>query len=127
MPEGVSLLDSISDQATLPPWMSAAHFDEYVAAFAASGFKGPLAWYRCLDRNWSLTAFLQDRKIAQPALFLVGDRDPVRHYAGPHEAAQKTWLTDLRGQMVLPGAGHWLQQERADEVSAALVEFVRGL
>ncbi|MNR06168.1 Alpha/beta hydrolase family protein [compost metagenome] len=126
MPEGVSLLDSISDQATLPPWMSAAHFDEYVAAFAAPGFKGPLDWYRCLDRNWGLTAFLRGQKIAQPALFMVGERDPVRHYAGPHEAAQKDWLTDLRDQIVLRSAGHWLQQERADEVSAVLVEFLRG-
>ena len=127
MPEGVSLLESISDQATLPPWMSEAHFKEYVAAFTASGFRGPLDWYRCLDRNWALTGFLQGRKIAQPALFLVGDRDPVRHYAGPHEAAQKDWLTDLRGQVVLPGAGHWLQQERGEEVSAALTTFLRGL
>lgn len=127
MPEGVSLLGGISDRATLPPWMSEAHFAEYVAAFAASGFRGPLDWYRCIDRNWSLTGFLQGRRIDQPALFLVGERDPVRHYAGPHEAAQADWLTDLRGQVVLPGAGHWLQQERADEVSAALVGFLRGL
>ena len=76
--EGVSLLDSISDQAALPPWMSETHFTEYVAAFAGSGFKGPLDWYRCLDRNWTLTAFLQGQKIAQPSLFLVGDRDPVQ-------------------------------------------------
>jgi len=58
---------------------------------------------------------------------MVGDRDPVRHYAGPQEAAQQEWLTDLRGQIVLPGAGHWLQQERANEVNAALTEFLRGL
>ena len=127
MPEGVALLDTIADDATLPPWMSEAHFDEYVAAFTASGFKGPLDWYRCLDRNWSLTAFLQGRTIVQPALFMVGDRDPVRHYAGPHEAGQKDWLIDLRGQIVLPGAGHWLQQERAEEVSATLIRFLRGL
>jgi pimeloyl-ACP methyl ester carboxylesterase len=58
---------------------------------------------------------------------MVGDRDPVRHYAGPHEAAQKDWLTALRGQIVLPGAGHWLQQERAVEVSTALVKFLHDL
>lgn len=127
MPEGVSLLQSISDRAALPPWMSPAHFQEYVAAFAASGFRGALDWYRCLDRNWGLTAFLQDARISRPALFLVGERDPVRHYAGPHEAAQKDWLTDLRGQVVLPGAGHWVQQERPDAVNAALLEFLRGL
>jgi pimeloyl-ACP methyl ester carboxylesterase len=127
LPEGVSLLDGIADAATLPPWMSAAHFDEYVAAFAAGGFKGPLDWYRCLDRNWALTAFLQDQRIAQPAFFLVGERDPVRHYAGQHEAGLKDWLTDLRGQVVAPGAGHWVQQERPEAVNTALLAFLAGI
>ena len=62
-----------------------------------------------------------------PSLFIVGEVDPVRRYAGPAEAAQKDWLTDLRGQIELKGAGHWIQQERPDEVNAALLEFLRGL
>jgi pimeloyl-ACP methyl ester carboxylesterase len=127
MPEGVSLTDSIADDATRPPWMSEAHFQEYVDAFSAGGFRGPVDWYRNLDRNWALTAFLQDRRIRQPALFIVGERDPVRHYAGPHEAGQKDWLTDLRGSHVLPDAGHWLQQERPDEINALLLDFLGAL
>ncbi|MET4683849.1 alpha/beta fold hydrolase [Brevundimonas faecalis] len=127
LPDGVSLMDSVSDRAAPPPWMSPDHFDAYVAAFAASGFKGPLDWYRCIDRNWALTAFLQDRGIDRPSLFLVGERDPVRRYAGVHEAGLKDWLTDLRGQIVLPDAGHWIQQERPEEVSAALARFLRDL
>lgn len=127
MPDGVSLTDSIADDATRPPWMSETHFREYVDAFAAGGFRGPVDWYRNLDRNWALTAFLQDQRIRQPALFVVGERDPVRHYAGPHEAGQKDWLTDLRAQVVVPGAGHWLQQERPDEVNRLLLDFLTGL
>jgi len=127
MPDGVSMLDSIADDATLPPWLSEDHFAEYVAAFTAGGFNGPINWYRNLDRNWSLTAHLQDAKIAQPSLFIVGERDPVRHYTGQHEAGLKDWLTDLRGQHVLPGAGHWLQQERLDEVNRLLLDFLAGL
>jgi pimeloyl-ACP methyl ester carboxylesterase len=127
LPDGVSLMDSVSDRAVPPPWMEPEHFDAYVAAFAASGFKGPLDWYRCIDRNWALTAFLQDRRIDRPSLFLVGERDPVRRYAGAHEAGLKDWLTDLRGQVVLPGAGHWIQQERPGDVSAVLAEFMRKL
>jgi len=125
--EGHDFLSEIPDDATLPPWMTADHLAEYVEAFSAGGFKGPLDWYRCLDRNWELTAFLQDRRIDQPAFFLVGERDPVRHYSGQHEAGLKDWLTDLRGQVVLPGAGHWVQQERAAEVNAALLGFLKGL
>lgn len=124
MPDGVSMLDSIADDATLPPWLSEPHFAEYVAAFSAGGFNGPINWYRNLDRNWALTAFLQDARIAQPSLFIVGERDPVRHYAGAHEATLKDWLNDLRGQHVLPGAGHWLQQERPDDVNRLLLGFL---
>ncbi len=124
---GVSLLESIDDDATLPPWLSEAHFAEYVAAFSSGGFRGPIDWYRCIDLNWSLTAFMQGKTIDQPSLFLVGERDPVRCYAGQHETGLSKWLTDLRGQTVLPGAGHWLQQERPEEISAALLAFLKGL
>ena len=124
IPPGEDMLSVVPGDATLPPWMSEAHFADYVAAFSTSGFKGPIDWYRCLDLNWSLTAFVQDRRIEQPSLFIVGERDPVRNYSGKHEAEQPLWLTDLRGQIVLPGAGHWIQQERPDAVNAALLEFI---
>lgn len=127
LPEGVSLTDSIAADARRPLWMSAEHFREYVDAFSAGGFQGPLDWYRNLDRNWVLTAFLQGQRIAQPSLFIVGERDPVRNYAGRHEAKLGDWLTDLRGLHVLPGAGHWLQQERPDEVNALLLGFLSTL
>ena len=124
---GQNFLSEVPEDATLPPWMSEAHHAEYVAAFTAGGFKGPLDWYRNLDRNWSLTAFVQDQRIRQPSMFIVGERDPVRHYAGQHEARLKEWLTDLRSQTILPGAGHWLQQERPDEVNVALIAFLRDV
>ncbi len=124
---GRTFISEVPDDATLPPWMSPDHFAEYVAAFQAGGFKGPLDWYRCLDLNWSLTAFVQDRRITVPSFFMVGDRDPVRHYAGQHEAGLKDWLTDLWGQVVVPGAGHWIQQERPEVVNAALIDFLQRL
>jgi pimeloyl-ACP methyl ester carboxylesterase len=60
-----------------------------------------------------------------PAAFVVGDRDPVRHYSGQHEAGLKDWLPGLRMQVVVPGAGHWIQQERAEEVNRLLLQFLR--
>lgn len=123
LPPGVSMLEQVPDRATRPPWMSEAHFAAYVAAFTAGGFEGPVNWYRAMDLNWSLTAFLQGQKIHPPALFIVGERDPVRHYSGAHEAGMADWLTDLRDRIVIPGAGHWIQQERPEVVNAALLSF----
>lgn len=125
--DGVDLITSIADDANLPPWMSEAHFREYVEAFTVGGFKGALDWYRNLDRNWVTTAWLQDKRIEVPAGFVVGERDPVRYYAGPAETGLREWAPDLRTQVVIPGAGHWIQQERPDEVNRLLLEFLRGL
>jgi pimeloyl-ACP methyl ester carboxylesterase len=37
------------------------------------------------------------------------------------------YIPQLRGTIMLPGCGHWTQQERAAEVNAAMIEFLRGL
>jgi pimeloyl-ACP methyl ester carboxylesterase len=34
-------------------------------------------------------------------------------------------VPNLRGEILLEGAGHWIQQERPAEVNAALIEFAR--
>lgn len=127
MPEGVDLLETIDEAATLPPWMTPAHFAEYVQAFSRGGFEAPLNWYRALDRNWTLTAYLQDQRITAPALFVVGEDDPVRHYAGGHEAGLKDWVPNLTRSVVVPGSGHWIQQERPETINALLIEFMAGL
>jgi pimeloyl-ACP methyl ester carboxylesterase len=39
----------------------------------------------------------------------------------------KHFVPGWRNAQILPGCGHWAQQERAAEVNAALLEFLRGL
>ena len=127
MPHGCDLLETIADQARLPPWLSPEHFQTYVSAFERGGFKGPLDWYRNIDHNWATTEALQDQVIHQPGLFMVGALDPTRHYTGQQEAGLAQTVPELRGHVVMPGAGHWLQQERPDEVSQALIAFLDQL
>ncbi len=124
---GVSFLESMGQPDGLPPWLTPEDFAVYVEAFQRSGFEGPLNWYRNLDRNWELTAFAQDRRIEVPALFMVGEKDPVRGYSGKGEAELEAWVPGLREKRVVAGAGHWLQQERLDEVNAALLQFLASL
>jgi pimeloyl-ACP methyl ester carboxylesterase len=94
----------------------------YVEAFERTGFSGGLAYYRNIDRNWELTADLDGRRIEQPALFLTGERDQVRQFM-PAEA-MNGWVTDLRDQVVVPGAGHWVNQEAPGEVNRALLQWL---
>jgi pimeloyl-ACP methyl ester carboxylesterase len=108
-----------------PPWLSEDELGVYVDAFQRTGFTGGLNWYRNIDRNWELTADVADRRVEQPAFFLTGELDPVRRFM-PAEA-MTGWVTDLRADIVIPGAGHWVQQQEPGAVNAALLGFLAGL
>jgi pimeloyl-ACP methyl ester carboxylesterase len=108
-----------------PEWLTEDDLRVYVETFERTGFTGGLNYYRNFDRNWELTEPIAGRRIEQPALFLTGSRDPVRGFI-PADAMDD-WCTDLRGKVVLDGAGHWVQQERPDEVNEALLAFLRDI
>jgi pimeloyl-ACP methyl ester carboxylesterase len=108
-----------------PPFWTLSDEELYVSTFERTGFAGGLNWYRNLDRNWELSADVADRRIEQPALFATGERDPVRRFMPP--AAMDGWVTDLRESIVVPGAGHWLQQQAPEVVSEMLVRFLRSV
>ena len=93
----------------------------YVETFERTGFTGGLNWYRAYDRTWEKLEPYAGRTIDQPALFLTGSRDPVRRFAPA--SAMDGYVTDLE-TVVVEGAGHWVQQERPDEVNAALLGFL---
>src|SRR4051812_46781229 len=61
----------------LPAWLNEADVDVFAAAYARTGFRGGLNWYRNIDRNWELTAPWNGALIAQPALFIAGTNDAV--------------------------------------------------
>jgi pimeloyl-ACP methyl ester carboxylesterase len=111
----------------LPAWLTEADVDFYTGEFARTGFRGGLNWYRNIDRNWELLAPFEGLKVTVPALYIAGDRDPVVRFAGMAELIPNLvdFVPDLRRTIMLPGCGHWTQQERPAEVNAALIEFLR--
>ncbi len=125
IPAGGGILDACTEPGELPGWLSQHDIDCYVEQYAQSGFTGPLNWYRNLDRNWELTGSWQHAKVPVPALFIAGERDPVLGFLSPERLASA--VPQLRASLLLPGCGHWTQQERADDVSAAIIDFVRSL
>jgi pimeloyl-ACP methyl ester carboxylesterase len=124
---GERLLDSGGLPDRLPAWLTEADIDHFAGEFARGGFRGPLNWYRNMDRSWERTAFLSGAKLRQPTLFAAGEHDPViEMYRPAYEALGET-VADLRGNALLPGAGHWVQQERPREVNELLAAFLAGL
>jgi len=128
-PRAARLLDGLSDPRPFPNWMSEADLDVYVEAFAAGGFHGPINRYRAQTLDFEESAAFRGKSIRQPACFIGGAKDAVRHfvpgadlYADPGAACE-----DFRGATILPGIGHWVQQEAPNETNAALEVFLRGL
>jgi pimeloyl-ACP methyl ester carboxylesterase len=94
-----------------------------------TGFRGGLNWYRNIDRNWELLASFSGAKVGVPALYVAGDRDPVLSFPGVKEqvANLAAVVPQLRQTIIVPGCGHWAQQERPEAVNAAMLDFLRAV
>jgi pimeloyl-ACP methyl ester carboxylesterase len=129
VPRAGGFLSGRAAPATLPAWISESDIDVYAGEFARTGFRGGLNWYRNIDRNWELLAPWSGAKVSVPALYVTGDRDLVLAFRGMDQLlpALKQFVPDLRQTLVLPGCGHWTQQERPAEVNTAMLRFLEQL
>ena len=129
IPRSGGFLTRTLDPELLPNWLTPADIDFYAGEFARTGFRGGFNWYRNIDRNWELLAPFAGVKVTVPALYVAGDRDVVVSFPGVADliANLKTFVPNLRETVMLPGCGHWTQQERPAEVNAALIGFLRSL
>jgi pimeloyl-ACP methyl ester carboxylesterase len=126
-PHGARLLDGLRDPDPFPAWLSRAEEDYFVGEFERSGFRGPLNRYRNHERDFAWQQGFRGRTITQPALFIGGDRDLVlRMLPGVDMVARMApHLPGLQGAHVLPGIGHWTQQEAPEAVNRLLLEWLQ--
>jgi epoxide hydrolase A/B len=127
MQSGMGFLGNREIPRSLPPWISEADVAYFAESYRASGFRGGLNWYRNIDRNWDLTAAWQGAQIRQPSIFIAGSQDEVVTglIGAKRVNDMEKVLPDLRRKLIIEGAGHWIQQECADEVNAALIGFLK--
>jgi pimeloyl-ACP methyl ester carboxylesterase len=113
----------------LPAWLTEADVDFYTAELTRSGFRGGLNWYRNIDRNWEILAPFAGARVTVPALYVAGERDLVLKFPGAAEliANLTHFVPKLAKTIILPGCGHWTQQERPAETNAAMIGFLRSL
>lgn len=129
VPKDGRFLRGAPPPATLPAWLTENDIDYYATQFRRTGFRGALNYYRNLDRNWEISAPLAGLPVTVPALYIGGDHDFIASLPGMDQvlANLKHFVPGLRKVQMLPGCGHWTQQERPDEVNAALLEFIQSL
>jgi pimeloyl-ACP methyl ester carboxylesterase len=125
-----TLLEGLTAPDEPPAWFTKADIDYYVGEFEKSGFFGPLSRYRNHTGDFHYLQAFKDRKIEQPAFFIAGDRDGAYNMFGavadPIETMRQ-FVPNLEGAHILPGCGHWTQQERPAEVNALLVPWLKSL
>ena len=125
IPAGARMRDRFSVPAQLPAWLDDA-FELYVAEFEHTGLTGGLNRYRNADRDWEDLERFAGRPIDVPALFIGGDRDGPTMWGAQSIANFPATLPRLWRSVILPGCGHWTQQERPAEVNQHLTEFLAG-
>lgn len=120
------MFTGLPDPETLPAWLTEADLDFYTGEFTRSGMRGPLNYYRNHDLTWELTAGGPDH-VDQPAFFIAGTNDGVILMAAEAYQAMPNHVRDLRINELIPGIGHWTQQEAPDRVNELIVEFLAEL
>jgi pimeloyl-ACP methyl ester carboxylesterase len=129
VPRNGGFLSTFPGPSVLPSWITEADVDFYAGEFKRVGFRGGLNWYRNIDRNWELLAPWVGAKMTVPAVYMAGDRDLVLSFRGIAQLlpALKQFVPNLQDTIILPGCGHWTQQERPNEVNTAVIKFLRSL
>jgi pimeloyl-ACP methyl ester carboxylesterase len=124
---GGMLRERFDAEAELPAWLTEEDLEFYVAGFERSGFRGPLNRYRNVDGDWQDLQPWRNRPITVPSLFIGGEKDGPTIWGARALERHASTLPALRGNHILAGCGHWVQQERPDEVNELLLGWLGDL
>jgi pimeloyl-ACP methyl ester carboxylesterase len=128
MPAAVAPHSPSAEDAARCSWLSDAELAVYTAEFARTGFQGSLNWYRCITDSSQMDELrmFDGARIRVPACYIAGAADwGIYQSPGALERMQHDVCARMQGVHLLEGAGHWVQQERASEVSSLLLDFLR--
>jgi pimeloyl-ACP methyl ester carboxylesterase len=116
------LLESFPQTDKLLAWLSQKDLDYYVYAYKKTGITPALNFYRNVDNDYKYLKEIYKKGIAQPVLFIGGGEEAAVRFGNIEP--MKNALLNFRRALILEGCGHWIQQERPDEVNKAIIEFL---
>nr|XP_033794337.1 bifunctional epoxide hydrolase 2 [Geotrypetes seraphini] len=97
-------------------------FQYYIQQFKKSGFRGPLNWYRNMEKNWQWSCSAADRKILVPALMVTAGKDFV--LLPQMSKGMEDWIPNLkRGH--IEECGHWTPMERPGALNEILINWLK--
>lgn len=129
VPKEIGFGGSPNTHITLPKWLSEEDVNYYATKFEQKGFTGGLNYYRALDLTWELMAPWTGEQIKVPVKFIVGDLDLTYNTPGVkeyiHNGGFKREVPYLQEMVVMEGVAHFINQERPEEISAHIYDFIK--
>lgn len=135
MDAATSMPDTVAPHMPTPAqvaacrWLPDAALQVYTGEYARTGFQGGLNWYRNSTdpQGQAELQLMAGRCIDVPALYIAGASDwGIHQRPGAFAAMQAGACSQLRGCHLLPGAGHWVQQEQPEAVNRLLLGFLQS-
>ena len=117
----MTFLKSMGEHNEIPHFLNKDDFDYYLNEFTRGGMRGPINWYRNIDRNWEMTKDTHEKKISPLSCFIVGEDDPVAKWTLINPSLHE----NLVSSHTIKSAGHWVQQEKPEEVNKLLLDFFK--
>ncbi len=134
MDAGLGMAETVAAEMPSPAeiaacrWLTEAELNVYAGEYARTGFQGGLQWYRCRTEGAGLGELqvFAGRSIDVPSVFIAGRSDwGIYQSPGAIERMQGAGCSAMRGVHLIEGAGHWVQQEKPDEVTELLLGFLK--
>jgi len=124
-----ALLTDLIDPNPFPQWLTPDDLTLFTSTFSRTGFRGAFNRYRAQTLDVTELTNIAGQPVTQPACFIAGALDPVRNFVPGVDAYAKAGAhcLDFRGTTILPGIGHWVQQEAPAATNEALAAFLAGL
>jgi pimeloyl-ACP methyl ester carboxylesterase len=129
MPQTVARDAPSAEQIQACRWLPDKDLEIYSSAFERTGFQGGLNWYRAADDIGCVNelATYMGQKITVPACFIAGACDwGIHQLPGALQAMSSSSCATFRGEHLIEGAGHWVQQEQPKAVADQLLRFLRS-
>jgi pimeloyl-ACP methyl ester carboxylesterase len=129
MPEVVVSMLNGSDPSVSTSWLSDSDLEVFLSEYERTGYQGELNWYRVLTSPAMTrdSLILAGGKIRVPTAFVTGAQDWSSYLIPGSIQAYNESCTDFRGVTTIPNAGHWVQEEQPEALTAAILKFLSGL
>ncbi|CAN1238730.1 Epoxide hydrolase A [Linum grandiflorum] len=127
LPKGNLFGNPANTPIPLPPWLSEQDVKYYTDKYEKTGFTGGFNYYRNIDRNWELSAAWTGMQIKVPVKFIVGDQDLTYNTGNARDYISKGGMKKdvpfLQEVVVMEGVGHFINEERPDDITNHIADF----